>query len=102
MEEIEFTWARFAKMAWLFCWRLVALGFFVGAAAFDLLRWSLKALTGSEGPPGISAVVLIPIVLLCLRMMLRKHYQDFRIALISTRRPTAHLSCRIPDKANEK
>ncbi len=82
-EELELTWARFGKLAWLFCWRFVVLG-----AVGGILATYLLSLFGNPGPPGIAAIVWIPIVLLCLRMMLRKRYQDFRVALISTSTPT--------------
>ena len=91
MQELELTWKRFSSVAWLFFWRMLIMCVVGGVLATFLFHWLLELTLGNPGPPGIGAIVWVPLILLSLRMVFRKEYSGFRIALVSTGRPTAHL-----------
>jgi len=91
MQELELTSKRFGSVAWLFFWRLAVMCVVGGVLATFLFHWLLQLILGNPGPPGIGTIVWVPLTLLSLRMLFRKEYSGFRIALISTRHPTAHL-----------
>jgi hypothetical protein len=84
MQELELTWERFGRTFWLCFWRLVVMCAIGGAMATYLFHWLLTLVIGNPGPPGIGAIVWIPLSMLVLRMALLKKYRGFRIALIST------------------
>lgn len=85
--ELEPTWKRVVAVWWLILWRSFVAGFLVGfalslvaglilqMAGFEQLE--IRAITTILGfIAGLA--VLLPVV----QMALKKHYQDFRIALI--------------------
>jgi hypothetical protein len=86
MRELELTWSRTICMWWLLVWRMVVggavLGFFAGAVGAvvsiysDLLEY---AATFGAVFGYIAGIAWSPFV---LRMMLRKKYGDFRLALV--------------------
>jgi hypothetical protein len=86
MQELELTWNRTMRMWWLLVWRMVVggaiLGLFAGALGAlvsifsDLIEYASEfgAVFGY-----IAGVAWSPFV---LRMMLRKKYGDFKLALV--------------------
>ena len=86
MQELKATWGRVIVVCWLIIWRGTlgamilggVLGFiigFVGAIlGFRAGATTLSALVGAIA--GICWYVVV------VRMALRKHYSDFRIALV--------------------
>lgn len=101
LEEVELTWGRFGRAFWLLFWRAASMCVIGGAATSGMMRWGMSAVLGNPGPPGMALLIWISLSMLGLRMMLRKRYRGFRIALISTDGPTARLMSCIPDIRGE-
>ena len=98
MQELELTWERLLAMWWLFMWRGGIGGFLIGS----VLGFIVGAITGvvyvsvagHADVPAIqkaariaALIVSLPSGLLwgvyVLRMMLKKQYRGFRIALVA-------------------
>jgi hypothetical protein len=87
MQELEPTWARTISVWWLIAWRtfLVSsiLAMLGGAGQGALEMWSSASPGVSRWVPGIVASILDAIwFVIVVRMALRKHYKEFRIALL--------------------
>ena len=85
MRELDVTWDRVIGVWWLLMWRSA-----LGVLVIELVAGIIGYITGAEALDehtgfivfgGVAAVTIWPIV---IRMALRKKYQGFRIALIST------------------
>ena len=86
MQELGLTWNRTMRMWWLLAWRMVVGGAIFGALAgalgalisifTDLLEYAdvFGGILGYIAGVGWSTFVV--------RMMLRKKYADFRVALV--------------------
>jgi hypothetical protein len=84
---LEVTWARAAKVWWSFMWRTVIFAAFAGG----LLGFVVGAILGAGGASNqtitgtvtwLGLLIGIPIGIWVTRMVLRKSWSDFRIALV--------------------
>jgi hypothetical protein len=87
MQELESTWKRIIAVWWLIFWRGTLGGVLLGAVfgfvegfIGGMLGWSPQSITLITGTTG--AIVGFVWFVLVVRMALRKHYGDFRIALV--------------------
>jgi hypothetical protein len=87
MQELEITWGRVMSVWWLVAWRSgvgavllgAAIGFvigFIGALAAVPVQ-TITVLSTAAG-----AIVGLVWAIVVVRMALRKHYGDFRLALV--------------------
>ena len=87
MKELELTWKRVIAVWWLLAWR-GTLGSMVLAAVSGGIDGGFEAAMGASSravtlTTSITAGVLDIIwVFIVLRMALRKHYSDFRLAAV--------------------
>jgi len=91
MSEIEFvqvTWMRAFKVWWSLLWRSLLFGFLAGAGV-GLILGFIMGLAKVE-PETIKAVctiagyiVSVPVGITVTKIVLKKHYSDFKIALIT-------------------
>jgi hypothetical protein len=85
---VKVTWERALKVWWSLMWRGVLFGF-LGGFAVSLVLGSAMALIGfSAGTIGGAcrvavAIIGIPIGVAVTKVVLKKKYSDFRIALIA-------------------
>ena len=87
MQELEPTWPRAISVWWLIVWRGVlgaaiiggVLGFIIGLVG-EIIGVSATAITAASGFVGL--VVGIVWMVYVVQMALRKHYRDFRLALV--------------------
>jgi hypothetical protein len=88
MQELDVTWDRVIGVWWLLMWRsavgIWALEMIAGFIGVAIRRKPPDDITGFLFFGGLAAITIWPIV---IRMALRKQYQGFRIALISTMPP---------------
>jgi uncharacterized membrane protein YdjX (TVP38/TMEM64 family) len=87
MQELEVTWGRVVSVWWLLAWRAtlgaVLLGAaqgFIEGAAMGAAGASLQVITLVTQITG--AIIGAIWFFLVVRMALRKHYKEFRIALV--------------------
>ena len=89
MNEVEVTWGRAVKVWWSIVWRAVLFGFIGGIVAGFIVGF-IGGLTGAAGDritmlSGLAgAIVGIPVGIWAVKVVLKKKYSDFRIALVST------------------
>ena len=86
MEELELTWNRLFRMWWLVVWRGAVGGGALGAA-FGFVAGFVLALAGLAQYITVVSTALgylagLIWAVFVLRMMLRKNYGDFKVALI--------------------
>jgi hypothetical protein len=87
MQELEITWARVARIWWLLVWRgllggwilAVALAFLITVAS-DWLGLNFPTLAAIT--TALSSVAGLAWGLLVVKMALKKHYKEFRLALV--------------------
>ena len=87
MREVEITIGRLLRICWLLFWRALVgalvigaafgfvIGFIMGAAGFTHAQIALVTSTAGLIFGAVWSVVVV-------KMMLKKHYSDFRIVLI--------------------
>jgi uncharacterized MnhB-related membrane protein len=86
MQELEATWGRVIAICWLIIWRGTlgamilggVLGFIIGFVG-AILGFAQEATALSAIVGAIAGLAWYAFV---VRMALRKHYKDFRIALV--------------------
>ena len=88
MQELEPTWGRTISVWWLIAWRTLLVSLLLalaGGASQGALEAWLGASPGIvKWAPGLIASILDAIwFIVVVRMALRKHYKEFRIALLS-------------------
>ena len=87
MQELEPTWGRTIAVWWLIFWRGL-LGSMVLGGVIGFIFGFLAAMSGMTVQqiqtisPFLGVIVALPWAVLVVRMALRKHYSDFRIALV--------------------
>lgn len=92
MQELEATWERVVSVWWLLAWRGVVggvvlgavIGFVIGVVA-GLAGFSPEQIRPVASVAG--AIIGFGWALVVVRMMLAKHYKDFRIALVPIAAP---------------
>jgi len=85
--ELELDWKRAGAVAWLILWRSFAAGFLVGFAISLVVglilqlagftELEIRAITTTLG-----FIAGVAVLLIVVQMALKKHYGDFRLALI--------------------
>ena len=83
----DFTWGRVIRIWWAWMWRVVVLGFLVGA----ILGGIGGFIVGASGRPDLGASVgamlgwlgSIPVSLYVLGIVLRKRYRQFSIKVVT-------------------
>jgi membrane associated rhomboid family serine protease len=86
MQELEVTWPRVFAICWLMFWRGVVGALVIGAVIGFIIGF-VGALAGLRAHTALAAPIVGAIFGLIwwvyvVRMALRKHYADFRIALL--------------------
>ncbi|MBX9844307.1 MAG: hypothetical protein K2Z80_21115 [Xanthobacteraceae bacterium] len=90
MQELELTWQRTLSIWWLILWRSllgsVAIGFVVGAA-IGIFRLATGITQVPQLAPALGTIVGLVWSFFVVRMVLRKRYKGFRIALLPAAAP---------------
>ena len=88
MQELEITWQRVASVWWLIAWRAF-LGGWILAFALAFLIGEAGAALGLEFPTVAAIGTVLAWLaalawgLVVVRMALKKHYKEFRLALVA-------------------
>jgi hypothetical protein len=95
VQELEITWSRVIRIAWLLLWRCAVGGAVVGFVSGGVLGFIIGFIASVTGVPrdmslsiirSVAAIVggLLGLVWTCVvvRMALRKEFSDFRLALV--------------------
>jgi membrane associated rhomboid family serine protease len=87
MHEVEFTTGRLLRMYWLFVWRGVIGGLVIGAVIGFVIGFVMGATGFTKAQIAFVTSIAGVIVgavwsVVVLKMLLKKQYSDFRIALI--------------------
>jgi hypothetical protein len=88
MKLVEVTWKRVIKVWWSFIWRGTLFGFIGGFIVGFIIGLIAGVAGGDSNTIGRLAqigggIIGIPIGIVVMRIVLRKQYSDFRIALIA-------------------
>lgn len=86
MEELEVTWLRAAMVWWSIFWR----SFVIAVAAATVAGFAIGVVLAATGRSDlvetwgrvIGVVVAVPAGIWAVRIVLRKEYRQFRIALV--------------------
>jgi len=86
MQDVEPSWDKVLRIAWLLTWRGLLGGLAIGFLLGYTIDLGLGLVLGKVLDPSASAVLKLVVLLawwpFVVRMALKKRYRDFRIVLI--------------------
>ena len=88
MHELEITWERVARVWWLIAWRGL-LGGWIPAVVLAFLMGEAGGWLGLDFPTTAAIATALSWLaglawgLVVVKMALKKHYQEFRLALVA-------------------